>query len=140
MITMRSVKIWRIKLNKFTTLAVISNTGYDFVNAVNKTMASKFSPIFRYTVKGKSMEPEYKQGDEVLVSRLAYLFTKPDVGDVVVIKHPGNKTIRMMKRIVRKSGSQYFVEGDNYKNSTDSRHFGPVTRLDIVGKVIDSNK
>ncbi len=31
---------------------------------------------------------------------------------------------------------QYYVLGDNRKNSTDSRVFGPVPRQDILGKVI----
>jgi signal peptidase I len=32
--------------------------------------------------------------------------------------------------------NQYFVLGDNRNNSTDSRTFGPVTRADILGKVV----
>jgi signal peptidase I len=32
---------------------------------------------------------------------------------------------------------QYFVLGDNRGNSTDSRTFGPVTREDILGKVVE---
>jgi signal peptidase I len=31
---------------------------------------------------------------------------------------------------------QYFVLGDNRNNSTDSRTFGPVTRADILGKIV----
>jgi len=31
---------------------------------------------------------------------------------------------------------QYYVLGDNRNNSTDSRTFGPVTRAEILGKIV----
>lgn len=34
------------------------------------------------------------------------------------------------------AADQYFVVGDNYKASIDSRDFGPIMRKDIIGKVI----
>ena len=33
------------------------------------------------------------------------------------------------------SENEYFVIGDNYFHSTDSRHFGPIKKSMIIGKV-----
>jgi signal peptidase I len=35
--------------------------------------------------------------------------------------------------------NEYFVIGDNYKDSIDSRQFGPVSGEDISGKIISLN-
>ena len=79
------------------------------------------------------MEPSFRHGDIVLVNKLSYLFKKPKVGDVVVVK----KTHRyILKRIQKIENGKYFVVGDNKKESTDSRTFGWIKRKDIVRKVI----
>jgi signal peptidase I len=143
-----------------------------------------------------SMAPTLEVGDQVVVSRLAYLLATPDVGDIVVIstsrvspvpeaRYSAVETCPpiITKRIVAKGGDtvevrggelmvnsqivhyvsrtmtshvwksppiellaqngpyrvpdgQYFVIGDNMGNSFDSRCFGPVPRIAIVGKAV----
>lgn len=95
----------------------------------------RFSPIFKYTIKGDSMRPTYEPGDRVYVNRLAYLFKKPKIGDIVVIKHPKNKRKKIIKRITKTTHLGYFLVGDNKNQSTDSRYFGIVKKKDIIGKV-----
>ena len=90
----------------------------------------KIIPIRRYTVQGKSMLPALKPGQDVLV--LTWFF-EAKKWDIVVIKHGGRE---MIKRIQKVHDRKYFVEGDNKKESTDSRSFGPVTKDEIIGKVI----
>ncbi len=53
--------------------------------------------------------------------------------DVIVFQHQGMDKI---KRIIYMDGQNVFVEGDNNRLSTDSRHFGPIDRGLIIGKVI----
>lgn len=76
------------------------------------------------------MYPALKTDQEVLIWCWFY---KPKVGDIVVIRK-NNKD--MVKRIQKVSGRKYFIEGDNKRESTDSRSFGPVDKSEIVGKVV----
>ena len=76
------------------------------------------------------MLPTLKIGQDILVSTWFFSLKK---GDLVVIKHRGRE---MVKRIQRTNGRIYFVVGDNKKESTDSRTFGPISRKEIIGKVI----
>ena len=102
--------------------------------------AFRFSPIFKYTIKGDSMKPTYEPGDKVYINRLAYLFKKPKIGNVVIIKNfpqPINQaqSRHLIKRINNISKQGFFLVGDNKNKSTDSRHFGLVKKKDIIGKV-----
>ncbi|HUQ84699.1 MAG TPA: nickel-type superoxide dismutase maturation protease [Candidatus Limnocylindrales bacterium] len=95
----------------------------------------KFSPIANYAIKGNSMSPTLKPGQNVLVSRMSYLIAKPKIGDIIAVKDPGDgKTI--IKRISEVKNNKYFVLGDNKEHSTDSRKFGMLDRQNIIGKVI----
>jgi len=63
------------------------------------------------------MSPFLKPGDNVLVWR----FAKPKIGDVIVFKVNDKHYV---KRIEKIKGDQYFVLGDNKKESIDSKKFG----------------
>lgn len=94
-------------------------------------------PLTRYVVDGPSMEPAYRRGDRVLVSRLAYLFRPPLAGDVVVIRDPERAGHFLLKRVAAATDGgrdSFYVVGDNAAFSRDSRTFGPIARRLIVGK------
>ena len=79
------------------------------------------------------MEPCFKEGDYVLANKLFFSLKK---GDVVVIRHPKNREKFLLKRINKVLGNKYIASGDNKKYSIDSRHFGPINKDLIVGKLI----
>lgn len=90
-------------------------------------------PIAKFKIEGKSMEPKFKEGDVILINKLSYLFSKPQVKDIVAIKVGKIKSI--IKKIKEIKGDKFFVIGENLKESKDSRHFGWVLKKDILGKV-----
>lgn len=82
------------------------------------------------------MLPTLKPGDMVLVNRMSYLFLSPKINDIVAVKDPREGKV-LIKRIMKIEGKSYFVQGDNKNASTDSRVFGMIGRINIIGKVTD---
>ncbi len=94
-------------------------------------------PISRFKIADKSMEPNFKQGDYVLVNKLSYIFKNPSKGDVVIVKHPHEKGRFLIKRVLLVTDSdEYYVIGDNKDYSQDSRHFGSVKKDMIIGNIL----
>ena len=48
-------------------------------------------------IAGQSLEPEYRKGDFVLVSKIPFLFAPPRAGDIVAFHHAKHGT--MIKRV-----------------------------------------
>lgn len=85
----------------------------------------------RVRVAGPSMQPSLPDGSTVLVKPGA----SPNVGDVVLVRHPADSTLRILKRVDHMtSDGRFFLVGDAGA-STDSRDFGPVPPERILGKV-----
>ncbi len=80
------------------------------------------------------MEPTYASSDILLVSKVFYFFRNPQVHDIVVLKDPRDLRL-VLKRITKIKDNTYFVVGDNEQESTDSRHYGWISKQEIVGKV-----
>jgi nickel-type superoxide dismutase maturation protease len=89
----------------------------------------------RFGVRGDSMLPLLKPGDEVLVNLRAYRRSAPQPGDIVVALHPFRPELRLIKRIEAVTSSGYVLKGDNLWESADSRFFGPVGAEAILGQV-----
>lgn len=86
-----------------------------------------------FLVRGDSMLPGLKDGDVVLVDPYA----TPEIGDVVLARHPFKKSVQIIKRIKEISPEgRYFLVGDNPAESTDSRTFGAIPAKDILGKAV----
>ena len=65
-----------------------------------------------FQIKGQSMEPLLKEGDFVCASGLPYFFCSPREEELVVCAHPVDRKM-LVKRIVSRKNSRYWVEGVN---------------------------
>ena len=101
-------------------------------------------------IQGCSMEPTFHEMDKVLVNRFTLLWREPRKGEVVVVWQPTMDGGYDIKRILAAPGdsvqttegklytlgkNQYFIAGDNAEKSYDSRYYGPIHRVQIVGVV-----
>ncbi len=86
-------------------------------------------------VTGQSLQPEYSEGDFVLVSKILFFFGRPRPGSVIAFHHPTYQTL--IKRVERVSsdGRDLFVLG-THRDSVDSRRFGPIGRESVIGQVL----
>jgi signal peptidase I len=69
-----------------------------------------FQPFF---VKGESMEPNFRDGDYLIVDQISYRFTNPQRGEVIILKYPENTSQRYIKRIVGLPGERVEIEQGN---------------------------
>jgi signal peptidase I len=53
-----------------------------------------------FIVKGQSMEPNFEDGDYLIIDELTYRFRAPKRGEVIVFKNPMNGRQRFIKRII----------------------------------------
>jgi signal peptidase I len=119
-------------------------------------------------VSGYSMAPTYHNGQVLLMKRFGadydygdvIILKQEDQKDLVkrIIGLPGDVIRLEMGKIFRNDielspytceeetlatyileENEYFVIGDNYKDSIDSRQFGPVTIDNILGEIISVN-
>lgn len=71
-------------------------------------------------VKGYSMEPNFKDGQYVIVDRWAYWFSEPKRGDVIIFRAPSGDLY--IKRVIALPGESVRVEGDRvYINGRELR-------------------
>ncbi len=89
-------------------------------------------PLLKFRISGPSMLPTYKQGDRILVCPW---MRHIEMNDIIALFAPESDRV-MIKRVTKKQGSLFFVEGDNKQESTDSRVFGMIGKDRVLGRVI----
>jgi signal peptidase I len=69
--------------------------------------------VQNYRIESHSMEPNFYEGEFVLVNKLAFRLGEPHRGEVVVFHNPDNTNEDYIKRIVGLPGDQVEVIGDS---------------------------
>jgi len=92
-----------------------------------------FRRAYGMRVEGDSMLPSLRSGDRVLIDPKASV----QPGDVVLARHPYKSSVRILKRLTSiEPDGRLYLSGDNPEDSTDSRTFGSISKLDVLGKVV----
>lgn len=53
-----------------------------------------------FIVKGLSMEPNFHDGDYLIIDEISYRFKQPERGEIIVFKYPRDPSQRFIKRII----------------------------------------
>lgn len=89
--------------------------------------------LSKFKISGHSMEPLLLHGDKILTTNLFYLFKSPQINDIVVFRNDDRVFVKRIKKI---KDDKYFVSGDNQNDSLDSKDFGEIFKIQILGKFI----
>ena len=66
-----------------------------------------FQPFY---IEGSSMEPDFHNGEYILIEKVAYRFKLPARGDVVVFRYPNNPSLNYIKRLIGLPGETVRIE------------------------------
>ena len=73
-----------------------------------------------FIVKGQSMEPNFSDGNYLIIDELSYRLRSPQRGEIIVFKSPTNSSSRYIKRIIGLPGEtiqikqgKVMINGDN---------------------------
>jgi signal peptidase I len=64
-----------------------------------------------FVVHGESMDPTFAQGQYLIVDEISYHISKPERGDVAIIRYPQNPSTFFIKRVVGLPGETIKIEG-----------------------------
>jgi len=92
-------------------------------------------PLEYFVVSGHSMEPQFREGERIVINRLSYLFSNPKPNDIVAVEDPEQRGKILLKKVIKiEATGKFFVEGINKLDSLDSRFFGATSKDLIRGK------
>lgn len=94
--------------------------------------------VENYRIEGFSMEPNFHDGQFLLVNKLQYLFGHPTRGDVIIFHYPANPKKNYIKRVIGLPGEKVqvvagkvFVNGarvqEPYPYNFADYDWGPIT-------------
>mgnify|MGYP001603292414 CR=1 FL=1 len=64
-----------------------------------------------FLVSGASMEPNFSNGNYLIVDELTYRFREPERGEVVVFRYPKDPSTYFIKRIIGLPGDKITIRG-----------------------------
>jgi signal peptidase I len=109
--------------------------------------------VQNYRIESHSMEPNFYEGEFVLVSKLAYRLGEPERGNVVVFQNPNNAAEDYIKRVIGLPGDTVEVVGDTilingeelpqpyvHNANPEGTYFGPLVVPDGTIFVMGDNR
>lgn len=98
----------------------------------NRQLINPLLKLETYRVSGHSMYPLLKDGQEISIQSCR----EYQVGDIVVVKHPIQSDVTIVKKIESiDSKGQFRLRGVNRLESSD--RFGLIQKEVILGKVVE---
>ncbi|MCF7906514.1 signal peptidase I [Patescibacteria group bacterium] len=95
--------------------------------------------ISPFSVKGKSMEPSFYEGEYLIVDEISYRFKEPKRGDVVVLKYTDKGTSEfLIKRIVALPGEEIIINNGKVLIKNEENPDGFYLEEDYISENIET--
>lgn len=75
-----------------------------------------------FFVKGSSMVPNFHDKEYILVDKWTYRLGRPNRGDVIIFKYPGDPSEYFIKRIIGLPGETVLIPGDDTVHIFNDRY------------------
>lgn len=82
-----------------------------FILAMVIIVPIRYFVVQPFFVRGASMEPNFHDGEYLVIDQLSYRFRDPKRGEVVVFRYPQDHTEFFIKRVVGLPGEEVVIEG-----------------------------
>ncbi|MDO8752157.1 MAG: signal peptidase I [Candidatus Wolfebacteria bacterium] len=107
-------------------LRALKNVVWSFFEVV-ETLAVALVAVFLvrtfiaqpFLVSGGSMEPNFTNGNYLLVDELSYRLREPERGEIIVFKYPKNHKTFYIKRVIGLPGETIKVQGGKVEIQTE---------------------
>lgn len=73
-----------------------------------------------FIVRGASMEPTFRDGEYLIIDELSFQFRRPERGEVVVFRFPGDTSKFFIKRIIGLPGETIEIKNNKVFLASDS--------------------
>lgn len=85
-----------------------------------------------FLVSGASMEPNFSDGNYLLIDEITYRFREPQRGEVVVFRYPNNPSVYYIKRIIGLPGEKLVVKNSQIAAYNDQTPGGLIVKEDYL--------
>jgi len=88
-----------------------------FVVALVIVLPIRYFLFQPFLVRGQSMEPNFENGDYLIIDEITYQFRQPKRGEVIIFKYPEDPSQRFIKRIIGLPGEAIEIKDGKVKIS-----------------------
>jgi signal peptidase I len=81
-----------------------------FAIAIGVTILFKNYVVISANIPSGSMENTIMTGDDLLGFRLAYVFSQPERGDIIIFKYPDDESQKFIKRVIGLPGERVVIK------------------------------
>lgn len=105
-------------------LQFITETGKTIIVSLVAVYLIRSFIVQPFYVRGASMEPNFEDGQYLIINEIGYRFEKPERGDVIVFRYPLDPSEYFIKRVIGLPGDmveiddgRVFVNGNELEES-----------------------